>query len=179
MPAAKPLGRPRGTDLRAIVDAILYMARTGCQWRLLPKDFPPFTTVQGYFYDWRDGGLFERINFELLLEVREAAVREASPKPAPLKNGGRGHRQPIGQDHRERRAARWSLSSGAAQPRPGGRRQEGQKPAPAQAGGRKRHIVTDTTGLMVAAAIHPAPVLQRGRLYARPRWCATRCRSRP
>jgi hypothetical protein len=47
--------------------------------RLLPKDLPPFTTVQGYFYDWRDSGLFERINFELLLEVREAAGREASP----------------------------------------------------------------------------------------------------
>ena len=74
MPVAKPLGRPRGTDLRAVVDAILYMARTGCQWRLRPKDFPPF-----YFYDWRDSGLFERINFELLVEVREAGGREASP----------------------------------------------------------------------------------------------------
>jgi transposase len=73
------LGCPRETDLRAIVDAILYIARTGCQWRLLPKNFPPFTTVQGYFYDWRDQGLFERINFELLLAAREAAGREPSP----------------------------------------------------------------------------------------------------
>jgi transposase len=79
MPAVKHLGRPRETDLRAVVDAILYIARSGCQWRLLPKDFPPFTTVQGYFYDWRDQGLFERINFELLLEAREAAGREPSP----------------------------------------------------------------------------------------------------
>jgi putative transposase len=46
---------------------------------LLPKDFPPFTIVQGYFYDWRDNGLFEKINFELLLEVREAADRAPSP----------------------------------------------------------------------------------------------------
>src|SRR6266850_1442936 len=45
MPAAKPLGRPRDTELRDVVDAILYTARTGCQWRMLPKDFPPFTTV--------------------------------------------------------------------------------------------------------------------------------------
>ena len=79
MPAAKPSGRPRETELRAVLDAILYIARTGCQWRMLPKDFPPFTTVQGYFYDWRDNGLFEKINFALLLQAREAAGREASP----------------------------------------------------------------------------------------------------
>jgi putative transposase len=79
MPAAKRLGRPRETALRAVLDAILYIARTGCQWRMLPKDFPPFTTVQGYFYDWRDDGLFEKINFALLLQAREAAGREASP----------------------------------------------------------------------------------------------------
>jgi transposase len=79
MPPVRRLGRPRETDLRAVVDAILYIARTGCQWRLLPKDFPPFTTVQGYFYDWRDQNLFERINFELLLQTREAAGREPSP----------------------------------------------------------------------------------------------------
>ena len=52
MPAVKPLGRPRDTELRTVLDAILYIARTGCQWRMLPKDFSPFTTVQGYFYDW-------------------------------------------------------------------------------------------------------------------------------
>jgi transposase len=51
MPAVKRLGRPRGTELRSVVDAILCIARSGCQWRMLPKDFPPFTTVQGYFYD--------------------------------------------------------------------------------------------------------------------------------
>src|SRR5437879_3934957 len=79
MPAAKPLGRPREIELRAVLDAILYLARTGCQWRMLPKDFPPFTTVQGYFYDWRDNSLFETINFTLLLQAREAAGREASP----------------------------------------------------------------------------------------------------
>ena len=58
-----------------MLDAILYIARTGCQWRMLPKDFPPFTTVQGYFYDWRDNGLFETINFHVLLQAREAANR--------------------------------------------------------------------------------------------------------
>ena len=99
MPAVKRLGRPRETELRAVWDAILYIARTGCQWRMLPKDFPPFTTVQGYFYDWRDDGLFERINFELLLQAREAAGRaKRAPRPGsstvnrsrPRKAAGRG-----------------------------------------------------------------------------------------
>ena len=48
---------------------------------MLPKEFPPFTTVQGYFYDWRDNGLFESINFHLLLQAREAAGREATTRP--------------------------------------------------------------------------------------------------
>ena len=66
MPAVKRLGRPRETEFRSVLDAILLVAfapRPGCQWRMLPKDFPPFTTVQGYFYDWRDGGVFEKIDF--------------------------------------------------------------------------------------------------------------------
>jgi transposase len=82
MPAAKRLGRPRETELRNVLDAILCIARTGCRWRLLPKDFPPFTTVQGYFYDWRDDGVFEKINFALLLQARQAAGREPSPSAA-------------------------------------------------------------------------------------------------
>ena len=79
LPQRKRFGRPPKTALRSIVDALLYMARTGCQWRLLPREFPPFTTVQNYFYAWRDNGILERINFELLVETREAAGREASP----------------------------------------------------------------------------------------------------
>ena len=57
MPAPRRLGRPRTTDLREVMNAILYVASTGCPWRYLPKDFPPVSTVQRYFYFWRDEGL--------------------------------------------------------------------------------------------------------------------------
>jgi transposase len=79
LPAARPGGRPRTTDLREVMNAILYMASSGCQWRALPKDFPPMTTVQGYFYAWRDMGLFAAINRLLVMSARELEGREASP----------------------------------------------------------------------------------------------------
>ena len=53
MPAPRRIGRPRTTDLRDVFDAILYIATTGCQWRMLPNDFPAVSTVRRYFYDWR------------------------------------------------------------------------------------------------------------------------------
>ncbi len=56
MPTLRVLGRPRKTDLREVLNAPLYIASTGCQWRMLPKDFPPYLTVQGYFYEWRATG---------------------------------------------------------------------------------------------------------------------------
>ena len=79
MPPAQALGRPRTTDLREAVNAILYVLRSGCPWRLLPKDFPPRSTVQRYFALWRDDGLWTRLNHHLLMAAREAEEREASP----------------------------------------------------------------------------------------------------
>ena len=79
MPARFRVGRPRETKMRAVLDAIFYIIETGCQWRMLPKDFPPFTTVQGYFHQWRDDGRWELINHHLLMQAREVAGREASP----------------------------------------------------------------------------------------------------
>ncbi len=80
MPSPPSCGRTRKTVLREVVNAIFYIAQTGCQWRMLPGDFPPFTTrCKRYFYAWRDEGRWQAINHALLMDVREAAGREASP----------------------------------------------------------------------------------------------------
>jgi transposase len=60
LPGPRPLGRPRTTDLREVVNAIFYLLRTGCQWRQLPKDLPPYSTVHGYLSAWREDGTWQR-----------------------------------------------------------------------------------------------------------------------
>ena len=79
MPSRKRTGRPRTTDLRDVFDAILYIATTGCQWRMLPKDFPPVSTVRGYFYSWRDDGLLDEMNRKLVEAARLAEGRKTEP----------------------------------------------------------------------------------------------------
>ena len=77
MPRRHPVGCPRKTNLREVMNAILYIGSTGCQWAMLPKDFPPYSTVQRYFYDWRDSGLLQTIRFMLTMETRELEGRDA------------------------------------------------------------------------------------------------------
>ncbi len=77
MPPARALGRPRKTDMREVMTAILYMARSGCQWRMLPGEFPPRSSVQYYFYKWRDDGTWQEVNRALLARTREAEGRAA------------------------------------------------------------------------------------------------------
>src|SRR5258707_15447148 len=79
LPAACRRGRPRTTELRVVVDAIFYIAQSGGQWRMLPKDFPPYTTVQGYFYQWRDYGRGGAIKQVVMLSAREGGGRQANP----------------------------------------------------------------------------------------------------
>ena len=79
IPAAKPGGRPRTTDMREVVNAILYSLRSGCQWRMLPKDFPPHQTVYHYFRTWRCAGVWERMHATLRGELREASGRTRTP----------------------------------------------------------------------------------------------------
>src|SRR5437667_6587071 len=66
-----PGGRPRKTSMRAVLDAILYLLRTGCQWRYLPKDFPPKSTAWRYFDEWRHNGTLETIHDTLRDQVRK------------------------------------------------------------------------------------------------------------
>ncbi len=73
------VGRPREIDYRDIVDAILYLVRTGCQWRNLPHDFPCYSTVSDYYHCWRKNGLLERIHAALRAHVRKQAGKESEP----------------------------------------------------------------------------------------------------
>src|SRR6202049_4573835 len=79
LPARCRVGRPLEVDLRAVRNAILYILATGCQWRALPKDFPPRSTVQYYFYIWRDQRLWRRINLALVRRARQAMGRDSVP----------------------------------------------------------------------------------------------------
>ena len=76
---ASHIGRPRKWPMRMIVDALLYMLRGGLPWRMMPPGFPPATTVQHYFYLWRDDGTWARINHYLLQVARMTQGSEASP----------------------------------------------------------------------------------------------------
>lgn len=79
IPPAQTGGRRRETDMREVFNAIRYIDRTGCQWRQLPKDFPPHTTVYRYFWDWSRYGTLDRIHDALVAQCRKAMGREADP----------------------------------------------------------------------------------------------------
>jgi transposase len=79
LPPARPGGRPRTTDLRSVVNAILYLLRTGCQWRLMPPCFPPWGTVYHYFRLWARTGVWVLLHRALYERARAAAGRAACP----------------------------------------------------------------------------------------------------
>src|SRR5205085_5903685 len=117
-----PGGRPRTTSTRDVLDAILYLLRTGCPWRFLPRDFPPKSTTWRYFDEWRHNGTLDHIHDALREKVRRQDGREPTPsagsidsQSVPASEGGeaRGH------------------------------------DAHKKVNGRKRHMVVDTLGLLV------------------------------
>ena len=82
LPPARPGGRPCTVDLREVVNATLYVLRTGCAWRMLPHDLPPWQTVYKYFRRWTLDGTWERVHQTLRPNVREAEGRSPTPSAA-------------------------------------------------------------------------------------------------
>jgi putative transposase len=126
-----PGGRPRTTHLRDVVNAIFYILRTGCQWRYLPKDFPPKSTVWRYFDQWRYNGTLEEIHDRLRKQVRTAEKPYAPRTTA-------------------------SVDSQSVDTTSGGE-QRGRDNAK-NVDGRKRHIVVDSMGLLLAVLVTAADV---------------------
>lgn len=83
-PARRGPGRPREVDLREVLNALFYMNRTGCQWRLVPHDFPPWWVIRYYFDRWEQDGTWERVNDALRREARLALGRNAEPSAASI-----------------------------------------------------------------------------------------------
>lgn len=84
IPPPKPGGHPRTVNVREVLNALFYMGRTGCQWRQLPHDFPPWPTVHDYYRRWRREGVWEQINAAFREQVRIQAGREATPSAAAI-----------------------------------------------------------------------------------------------
>ena len=84
LPQRNRLGRPPKTELRRVVNALLYMVRTGCQWRQLPREFPPYTTGQHYFDAWRDSGVLQRIISSCCCKLAKRPDASQAPRLALL-----------------------------------------------------------------------------------------------
>ena len=138
LPADQPgrRGRPRIWPLRVIVEAILYLDRTGCPWRYLPDSFPPWPTVYGYFAAWRDDGTLAAVHDALRARVRAAAGRDGEPTAAIIDS------QSVRAADTVPRASRgWDNAK--------------------KVNGRKRHIAVDAMGLLLAVVITAASVQDR------------------
>ncbi len=134
IPAEKSGGRHRSVDMREVLNAIFYLLRGGCAWRLLPHDFPNWQTVYGYFRQWRKDQVWEQLNTALREAVREQEGRAAEPSAGSIDSQ--------------------SLKTTAVA---GDRGYDGAK----KLTGRKRHILVDTIGLLLMVVVTKASVAER------------------
>ena len=135
-PPPKKMGRPKTHSPRRVLDAIFYLTKTGCHWRMLPHDFPPWSLVYKYFSRWSKSGLLKEIHDELHLAVRMKEGREPQSTAAII-------------DSQSAKVTDTCGSRGF---------DAGKKVK-----GRKRHILVDTIGLLLAVVVHTADIQDRDR----------------
>ena len=125
---------PAQQSLSDMMDAILYMASSGCQWRMLSKDFSPLSKLQHYFYHWQNSGLLSAINHSLVMAARELEGKEASPTTGVI----------------DSKSVKTTESGGIR-----------SYDAGKKVKGRKGHIITDTLGCMLVILVHSACIQDR------------------